>query len=187
MFFDKDQVREKLAGWESALADYALPDWDSFPSLSLYMDQVTYLLNGYLNLFSEGETQDAVVTPAMINNYVKLKIIPPPEKKRYSREHLAYLVMVCVLKQSMSTGEIRLLLPATLPVEDVKRLYADFVATVKTVQGKFCRTLTEAAAPVLEKDGPPVTHLIFQSAVAANLLRQAAAGLVSLRKEDEKK
>ena len=146
-------------------------------------------LGAYLNgaeIVVEGNAQDAVVTPAMINNYVKLKIIPPPVKKRYSREHLAYLIMVCVLKQSMNTGNIRLLLPATLPAEDVKRLYADFVETVKKIQGKFCRTLREAAAPALEKDGPPVTHLIFQTAVAANLFRQAAEGLISLRKEEEK-
>ena len=27
----------------------------------------------------------------MINNYVKMRIMPPPVKKKYSREHLAYL------------------------------------------------------------------------------------------------
>lgn len=185
--FDKDLVRSKLIEWEGALKGYALPDWDGFPSLPLYMDQVIYLLNGYLSLFPQEESAESIVTPAMINNYVKLKIIPAPTKKRYSREHLAYLVMVCVLKQSMSTGDIRRLIPSDLPIEDVQRVYADFVATVRAIQGTFCDAVRGAALPVLEKDGPPVSHLVFQAAVAANLFRQVTEKLVALRTEDQRK
>jgi len=181
--FDKELVKNKLMEWEGALKGYALPDWEGFPSLPLYMDQVTFLLNGYLSLFPEDEQAETIVTPAMINNYVKLKIIPAPVKKRYSREHLAYLVMVCVLKQSMSTGDIRRLIPSDLPLEEVQRLYADFVATVREIQGAFCEAVRQAAMPVLEQDGPPVSHLVFQAAVAANLFRQVTEKLVALRTE----
>ncbi len=180
--FDKELVKNKLVEWEGALKGYALPDWEGFPSLPLYMDQVTYLLNGYLSLFPQEEAE-SIVTPAMINNYVKLKIIPAPVKKRYTREHLAYLVMVCVLKQSMSTGDIRRLIPSDLPLDEVQRLYADFVDTVRAIQSTFCDAVRQAAVPVLEQDGPPVSHLVFQSAVAANLFRQVTEKLVALRAE----
>ena len=40
----------------------------------------------------------------MINNYVKLGMMSRPVKKRYSRAHLASLVMVCVLKQTISAA-----------------------------------------------------------------------------------
>ena len=56
----------------------------------------------------------------MINNYVKSKVLPPPVRKRYSREHIAYLVFICMLKQVLSIADIHALLidgadPALLP------------------------------------------------------------------------
>ena len=90
-----------------------------------------YLLNQYLTLLPEqaGEKQ---VTPAMINNYVKLKIIPPPVKKRYNREHLAQLVILCVLKQVLSVsaaaGLIRDFL-ALMPMEAIYDHFVDFTSS----------------------------------------------------------
>ena len=43
----------------------------------------------------------------MINNYVKLKLIPKPDKKKYGREHLAYLVAITILKQVLTIPEVR--------------------------------------------------------------------------------
>lgn len=63
------------------------------------MDQVIMLMERYLALFSDGK--DKLITPSMINNYVKLGLIPPPVKKKYSREHLARLMTICMLKQIM--------------------------------------------------------------------------------------
>ena len=85
---DKETLRQNLLQWEELLSHYSLPAWNALPALPLYMDQVVLLLNQYLTLLPEqaGEKQ---VTPAMINNYVKLKIIPPAIKKRYTRIQLA--------------------------------------------------------------------------------------------------
>ena len=117
MLFDKALVREKLLEWEETLLSYSLPEWDAFPTLPLYMDQVIFLLNQYLSPLPQEEAERQV-TPAMINNYVKLKIIPAPVKKRYGRVHLSYLIMVCVMKQTLNTGEIRRLLPAAASEPD---------------------------------------------------------------------
>lgn len=184
MIFEKDTVAKGLSQWESALKGYALPAWEDFPALPLYMDQVIFLLNGYLSLSSEGRGEDKAVTPAMINNYVKMKIVPPPVKKRYERLHLAYLVMVCVLKQSMNTGDIKRLVPAGLPQGEIKALYAAFTRTVKDVQEDFCRAYQEATRPVLGQDDLPAAHLVFQFAVAANLCMQATEQLMALGRED---
>lgn len=186
MFFDKAMVRQKLQEWGKTLADYSLPGWEDFPALPLYMDQVIYLLNGYLSPVPVHPEEDPIVTPAMINNYVKLKIVPAPVKKRYDRLHLAYLVMVCVLKQTMNTGDIKRLLPADLPEDAVRSLYAAFVKTVDEIKGSFCESVRQAARPVLEKDGLPVTQLVFRCAVAGNLYKQAAVHLVSLQGQGEK-
>ncbi|MBQ9264058.1 MAG: DUF1836 domain-containing protein [Clostridia bacterium] len=151
------------------------------------MDQVIFLMNEYLTLLPDDRQEEKQVTPAMINNYVKLKIIPPPVKKRYSRVHLAYLVMVCVLKLTMNTAEIKKLLPADLPEETVKDIYAAFGHATQDIKGGFCQSVRAMAQPVLEQDGPPVTWLIFRTAVAANLFKQATQQLVSLRQEANKK
>lgn len=84
--------------------DYKCPRWNDYPDFDLYMDQVVCILERYLAPFSEegGKT----ITSAMINNYVKQKIVKPPEKKKYARFHLAYLFVVCVLKKIMSISEI---------------------------------------------------------------------------------
>ena len=164
---DKETLRQKLLQWEDLLADFALPAWDTFPALPLYMDQVVFLLNQYLSLLPE-QTGEKQVTPAMINNYVKLKIIPPPVKKRYDRTHLAYLVIVCVCKQTLTTGDIKKLVPLSMSEEDVRTAYEDFVAAFCEIQAYFRREIRKAVQPVFE-DGEPVTHLLFRTAAAANL------------------
>ena len=164
---DKETLRQKLLQWEDLLADFALPAWDTFPALPLYMDQVVFLLNQYLTLLPEqaGERQ---VTPAMINNYVKLKIIPPPVKKRYDRTHLAYLVIVCVCKQTLTTGDIKKLMPLSLTEDEVRTVYGNFIAAFSDIQAYFRQEVRKAVQPVFA-DHEPVTHLLFRTAAAANL------------------
>ena len=76
----------------------------------------------FLNEFAEGngtsyeidsnndviniESDEKLLTPTMLNNYVKQKVILPPKDKKYNEEHLAHLIVVCVLKQVFSLHEI---------------------------------------------------------------------------------
>ena len=92
--------------------------WDSLPELDLYMDQVIVFMEKRLALFGDG--RDKLVTPSMINNYVKLGLIPPPVKKKYSREHLSRLTAICILKSLLPIPVISYLTdkcaePAGLP------------------------------------------------------------------------
>ncbi len=87
---------------------YRAPRWEEFPDIELYMDQVISVLEKHLSLFApEGEK---VITSTMINNYVKQKLIPPPENKRYGRSQLVFLYVICILKKFMQLSRIRLLL-----------------------------------------------------------------------------
>jgi len=106
------------------LEDFDLPDWDSLPELDLYMDQVILLLNRYL---SPMVGEEKYVTASIINNYVRMKVMPPPVKKRYARVHLAYLLIICTLKQSLSISCIQRMLPPEHGEEDARALYTDFV------------------------------------------------------------
>lgn len=112
-----------------------LPDWDSLPNIELYMDQVIFLLNQYLK-----DTLSVPVTQSMINNYVKQNAVPAPVKKRYSKLHLAYLIIFCTLKQTLSIATIKKLFPADIPFEEMKEIYTKFLNN-KTEASKYAKKL----------------------------------------------
>ena len=87
------------------ILDYRCPRYDQLPDLPLYSEQLIDILTR-LTVPLLGDGREPVLTPSMINNYVKQKLIPPPEKKRYDRTHLAYLYCICLLKQVFSIQEI---------------------------------------------------------------------------------
>lgn len=98
-------IRKDLAVWSDSLMAFHLPLWEELPSFDLYLDQVITLIEGYISiLFMEKES---VLTSAMVNNYVKLKLIPKAEKKRYNRVHIAYLIAITVLKQVLMISEVK--------------------------------------------------------------------------------
>ena len=89
-----EKIAEMLGGMETVA-------WEEMPDLGLYMDQVTSFLNRLLRPFTLGR-DDAPLTPSMINNYVKSGHISRPSKKKYCREQLAALYMLCSLKKNLS-------------------------------------------------------------------------------------
>ena len=107
-----------------------LPEWDELPDLDLYMDQVISLLQRYLGQFPSPDEKG--ITSSMINNYVKQGVIPPPKKKRYTRIHLAYLIMVYILKSALSISHIRLLLEKELSSQDLSSFYTSFRETFRS-------------------------------------------------------
>lgn len=84
--------------------EFSIPRWKQLPGLALYMDQVLLVLGGILEPLSTEE--NPMVTATMINNYVKMKLTPPPEKKKYSRAHVASFLMICLLKKVFSLTEV---------------------------------------------------------------------------------
>lgn len=88
-----------------ALATFHLPRYEDLPAVALYRDQVLGFVEKALEPLLtciDGEP----LTPSMINNYVKLGLIAPPRKKRYGREHIARLIVICVFKQVLSIQTI---------------------------------------------------------------------------------
>ena len=77
------------------------PDYNSFPDIDLYMDQV-------LDFLSRSKTSlrdDDRLSSAMVNNYIKADILPRTHGKKYSREHLVYLSVILRLKQVLSVKD----------------------------------------------------------------------------------
>lgn len=87
-------------------SDYRLPRWEELPVIPLYMDQVVLVLNDGIGSLAA----DSQIKPTMVNNYVKHKVLPPPEKKKYDRDRLSRLVIISILKRALTIGEIAALM-----------------------------------------------------------------------------
>lgn len=79
------------------------------PDIDLYMDQVTHFMDEHLKE-SKRYDDDKILTKTMINNYAKNKLLPPPDKKRYSREHMYVLLFIYYFKGFLSLTDIQALL-----------------------------------------------------------------------------
>ncbi|MBO5278384.1 MAG: DUF1836 domain-containing protein [Lachnospiraceae bacterium] len=87
--------------------DYIKPD--TIPNIDLYMDQVTTFMDSNLAR-SKRYDSDKILTKTMINNYAKNDLLPPPFKKKYSKEHLLVLIFIYYLKNILSINDIQTLL-----------------------------------------------------------------------------
>ena len=84
--------RHQMEQWTKDIAALNLPDWKELPNLDLYMDQVVLLITRYLSPLIKNE-DEKFITASIVNNYVRLKVMPPPVKKKYSKVHIASLIM----------------------------------------------------------------------------------------------
>jgi len=51
--------------------------------------------------------EDKILTKTMINNYAKNDLLPPPVKKKYSKEHIMILIMIYYFKGVLSFSDIQ--------------------------------------------------------------------------------
>ena len=87
--------------------DYIKPD--DIPNIDLYMDQVTTFMDSQLKS-SKRYPEDKILTKTMINNYAKNHLLPNPDKKKYSKEHILMLIFIYYFKGFLSIGDIQSLL-----------------------------------------------------------------------------
>ena len=87
--------------------DYIKPE--SLPNIDLYIDPVTTFMEEQL-ASTKRYPDDKILTKTMINNYAKNRLLPSPEKKRYSKEHMLMLVFIYYFKNILSINDIQTLL-----------------------------------------------------------------------------
>ena len=123
-------MEDRQALFAARLESFSPVPWELIPDFGLYMDQVVTLIERQCkNLFMEGER---VFTPAMVNNYVKFGLVSRPVDKKYGREQLAQLLMICVLKQAVSTDGMKALLKP-LDGTSLEAQYRNFCQTEKEI------------------------------------------------------
>lgn len=131
--------------FEGKLQNFRLPRSSELPELDFYMDQVISIMEKYLNILS-AEKDAKFITPAMINNYVKLGIIPPPKKKRYSKEHICYLFIICTLKSAIPISSVIDIIKAHIKNRTIYELYDLFCEAYEKLLFRAHETAKEICA-----------------------------------------
>lgn len=80
------------------------------PNIDLYMDQVTTFMEKNFRNITRYPGDDKVMTKTMINNYAKNDLLPPPVRKKYSKEHILVLIFIYYYKGILSISDIQTLL-----------------------------------------------------------------------------
>lgn len=190
MSYNDELVAKKLRRWEKYINNYTLPAWDDIPDFGVYMEQVIVLLNQYLSYIPEALKEEQFITPPTINNYVRKNVMPEPRKKMYYREHIAYLIIIITLKQSLSLSLISKIIPSDLPVSEVKKIYDEYVERHRKAAAYFTKQIIGLSAYLLDTDKTNIDpddeslkkpeELIITSAITSCFSRLLAEKLLLL-------
>lgn len=139
-------ANEKLASilqWTDEVREQEPLKWERMPEIDLYMDQVITYMEKQLAVYCRNE-ESKLLTPSMINNYVKESLLPRPEKKKYNRDHLAALTMICLLKSELAIPDISQLRTFALETSSEQELYDGFIAAQNAALQQVAEQLREA-------------------------------------------
>ena len=134
---EQERIEEELGKIFGAV-EFIRPD--DIPRIDLYMDQVTTFMDDRMRHLTRDPDHDKILTKTMINNYVKNKVLIPPVKKKYGRDHILLLIFIYYLKNFLSLEDIRQILepinaayarPTTNPEDD-----PDYVAELANARKK---------------------------------------------------
>lgn len=131
------------------IADFEPLMSNDIPNIDLYMDQVTTIFDKKFSHLTRHD-DDPVFTKTMINNYVKHNLVPSPQKKKYTPNHMISFMMIFILKQIITTSDIKDLLA---PVKEngffekdndnFKKLYDSFTTALENEKGNYVSTLSK--------------------------------------------
>lgn len=117
------------------------------PRIELYLDQLISFVNEELAFMAlPGET---IVTGAMVNNYVKQRIVPAPARKRYTRRHMATLIFVCAFKRVFSIAQVKQMAEIVNGASiDTERAYDELIGVIeKAMAAQFPLDLQGPSVP----------------------------------------
>lgn len=146
------------------------PRYEELPTIPLYKDQVIAYIEevlGPLNL----NRDEKLLTPTMLNNYVKQRVVRPPVGRRYTENHLAYLIVVCLFKQVYSLTEICQMITVQTNLYPIQQAYDFFCVeleqalqyvfgTRETVEPNSATTIT-FETEVLRSAVMSISHKLF--------------------------
>lgn len=137
---------ERLSDILSWLDSISYIKTEKIPEVDLYMDQVTSFVDEHLKK-TKRSPEDKALTKTMINNYAKNNLLPPPLKKKYSREHMIVLIFIYYFKNILSIRDIEQLLQ---PLTE-KHFHTDAPLQIDQIYQEVCE-LEKMQIPDLKEE-----------------------------------
>ena len=107
MTIDNDDLLNSVMASLGRIDTISLSD---MPNIVLYMDQLTTFMDERLKKTTRYPDPDKILTKTMINNYAKNNLLPPPVRKKYSKDHLILLIFIYYYKSILSINDIQTLI-----------------------------------------------------------------------------
>lgn len=152
------------------------PRWSELPSVPLYMDQVILVVSEALRMFARSE--EPIVTPTMVNNYVKLKLVPPPEKKRYSKPQVSRLIVFSLLKRVFSMQETAALIDIMVDAYGSQEAYDLFCAELERM---LCTAFAGEDTPLASPTTLDSAQQLLQAALTTLLSKEMVLQNIAAR------
>ena len=143
------------------LSGFTVTDVEEIPKIDLYMDQVLTFLTERLRRTARKSDADKLLTKTMVNNYVKNKVMIPPVKQKYGRDHILLLMVIYYMQSFLS-------------IDDIRRI-------VGPVSEKYARPTTKSAEQHSGKK-----HRYSMSDVYTEIFRYVSGGVERFPAEVEK-
>ena len=143
--------------------EYHCPRWRELPALELYMDQMTGYIADVLRPLLDSEEEERPLTKAMVNNYVKARMIPRPDKKKYRREHLAHLILLCAMKQVLSLPEAWSVLQMAQQENTFPQVYDYFCQELENALSQVWNQPRREESACLEGEGAALLRRLTQA------------------------
>lgn len=143
MTIDNDDLMNSIIASLGRIDNIALED---IPNIDLYMDQLTTFMDERLKKTTRHPETDKILTKTMINNYAKNDLLPPPIRKKYSKDHLILLIFIYYYKSILSINDIQTLIE---PLKERFHVSDDELNLSKIYQSSY-ELQSEALEPVIE-------------------------------------
>lgn len=150
-------------------------DWENLPDIELYRDQVL----SYMKRQHSLQPENAQLTGAMINNYIKSGLLPRANGKKYTKDHLVYLTAICSLKHVLSMGETDALMKLQPEVADARKFYEEYLIMMENA---FCDTAERLDG---ESSKAELAATALQLAISSYAQKLACEKILDLLKEEE--
>jgi hypothetical protein len=154
---------------------HKLPRWEELPDFELYMDQVLAFVAKHLHC-----QDDKSLTSSMVNNYVKMGVVPAPIKKKYSRIQIAYLIVICVMKSVISISSICKVIQNELVTDTDEEFYnrfCDLYEHVNAAVAEAAEKITSASETSADRLKQTVLHAAMRAQAEQALAEETLSRL----------
>jgi len=164
-------------------------EYDKIPEIDLYMDQLTTFTEDKLKSYKRKE-DDKILTKTMINNYSKEKLLPPSAKKKYSKTHIALMLMIYHMKNNLALNDIAALTSYIsnkaetdeTSHEDIYKMFTGIQQQVTEQQEQYFANIAE-----LNNSNDITLSAILHLILDANFKKRAAEKLIDTLLETKTK